>query len=441
MTTTTTLAGLTPERTPARTRLDAVAWLTLYIGLLYFIPSKLIFAPLGSAGSPSMIFGLGSLLLWTFYYVGTTKPVQVRAQPIRIALCLFLFSVGVTYLLAMSGPILSDEISPADVALLALASWAGTLLVAHDGITHRERLNSLVWRIAICGAVIAVLGIIQVLTHTIWVDRISIPGLSASDAAGTYLRGAFLRPAGTAIHPIEYGVVVTMLLPLALHVGFNHTWRQPLVRWTPAVALAAVIPVTSSRSAYVGAIIGITICAVGWPKARRRLVLVLGALGIAALVLVTPTLVSSILSLFTGASEDPSIASRTDSFALAASFIAENPWFGRGLGTFLPKYRIFDNQYLGLLVTVGMVGTVLFLALGAVAIAALVRVRHRAMDDRTRDLASALAAALAVGFVCLIMFDAFAFPMTMGTLFLLLGMAGALRRTEDRVGAMQVERS
>ncbi|WP_046769381.1 O-antigen ligase family protein [Jiangella alkaliphila] len=419
-----------------RTRIDAVAWLTVYVGLLFFVPSKLIVGPLGSAGAPSMVFGLGSLLLWTFFYVGATKPVQVRVQPVRIALCGFLFSVGVTYVLAMSGPINSDEISPADVALLALASWAGTLLVAHDGVRDRSRLDTLIWRVAVCGGVIALLGIVQVLTNQIWVDRISIPGLTASDTAGTYLRGAFLRPAGTAIHPIEYGVVVTMLLPLALHVGFHQTWRHRVGRWIPAAAIAAVIPVTSSRSAYVGAIIGVVICAIGWPTVRRRLVLGVGVAGVVAMTFVTPTLLNSIVGLFTGAAEDPSIASRTDSFSLASSFIAEHPWFGRGLGTFLPKYRIFDNQYLGLLVTVGVVGTILFVALGVVAVVVLLRLRRVVPDESTRDLAMSLVAALAVGFVCLVMFDAFAFPMTMGTLFLLLGTAGALRRTEDRVGAM-----
>ena len=39
-------------------------------------------------------------------------------------------------------------------------------------------------------------------------------------------------------------------------------------------------------------------------------------------------------------------------------------------------------------------------------------------------------AAIITGFACLVMFDAFNFPMTMGTLFLLLGLAGALRRIE-----------
>lgn len=42
-----------------------------------------------------------------------------------------------------------------------------------------------------------------------------------------------------------------------------------------------------------------------------------------------------------------------------------------------------------------------------------------------------LLAAVLAGFVCLFMFDAFAFPMTMGTLFLLLGMIGCLHRVES----------
>ncbi len=115
----------------------------------------------------------------------------------------------------------------------------------------------------------------------------------------------------------------------------------------------------------------------------------------------------------------------------AGDFIARNPWFGRGLGTFLPKYRIFDNQYLLLLVSIGIVGTLAFLALGVTAAVTMFRLRVRLRDEASRDLAMSLAAATCAGFTCLFMFDAFAFPMTMGTLFLILGLAGALRRIED----------
>lgn len=411
-------------------RSDAVGWLTCYLMLLLFVPSRLIVGPLGSAGALSMIFGLGSLLLWSFLFLGAMRRTSSLAQPVRIALGVFLFSVGVTYALAMSRPMSPDEISPAAVALISLASWSGTLLLIHDGIFTRARLNTLIWRFVLCGLVIAFLGLIQLATRQLWVDRISIPGLSSVPGYGLVTRGGFPRPAGTSIHPIEFGVILSMLLPIALHVGFFHTSRPAWMRWSPAIAIGAIVPLTSSRSAYLGALVALLICMAGWSRARRRGLLVVGGVGVLIMSVTAPTFLSSVIGLFSGAGEDPSIASRTGSFSLAFEFLERNPWFGRGLGTFLPKYRIFDNQYLLLLVTVGVLGALAFLALGLTAVVTLVRLRRRLEDEASRDLALALVAAVAAGFACLFMFDAFAFPMTMGTLFVVLGIAGAMRRLE-----------
>ena len=419
-----------PERRLAPSQVDAVGWLTIYVALLLFVPTRLVFGPLGSAGAPSMLFGLGSLVLWILIRIGAGRGGWMAAQPIRIALGIFLVCVGITYVLAMSGPMPPAEISPADVALLALASWSGTLLLTHDNVPDRSRLETLIWRICVCGAIIALLGIVQVLTRQIWVDRISIPGLSGSAGYALNDRGGFPRPAGTATHPIEYGTLITMILPLALYVGFNRIDRPLVIRWLPAAALAAVVPLTSSRSAYLGAAVGLLVCLIGWKRARRIRVLGFVAVGVAAMSVVTPNLFKSIIGLFAGASDDPSIASRTDSYSLAVEFVLRKPVFGRGLGTFLPIYRIFDNQYLLLLVTVGVVGTLAFIALATTAIVTMVRLRLRHKDESTRDLAIALIAAIATGFICLLTFDAFAFPMTMGTLFLILGLAGAARRIE-----------
>jgi polysaccharide biosynthesis protein PslJ len=414
-----------------RTQFDAVTWLSIYVILLFLIPSKLVIGPLGSAGAPSMIFGLGSLLIWFLFRAGAARAPVVTAHPVRIALCVFLFSVGISYAMAMSHPINTDEISPADVALLAVASWSGTLLTAHDGIVNRSRLDTLLWRFVVCGAVVGAIGLAQIATKQTLVDMISIPGLTSTDVAGLYTRGAFVRPFATAIHPIEFGVVVSMLLPLALHVAFFQTHRNLVVRWLPALVLIAVIPLTSSRSAYLGALIGIGICLFAWPRRRQIAILAIAAAGVLLMTIATPNLFNSIINLFAGVQDDPSIASRTGSFDLAFDFVANNPLFGRGLGTFLPKYRIFDNQYLALLVALGIVGTLVFIALGVTAIVMLLRLRRRAAEESTRDLSVALTASIAVGFVCLVMFDAFSFPMTMGALFLLLGMAGATRRLES----------
>ncbi len=74
--------------------------------------------------------------------------------------------------------------SPADVAMLAVVSWSGTLLLAHDGIpiAAARRLSS---GGSPCAAgFLALLGLVQVLTGQAWVDRLSIPGLTAAEATG-----------------------------------------------------------------------------------------------------------------------------------------------------------------------------------------------------------------------------------------------------------------
>jgi O-antigen ligase len=412
----------------ANTRVDAVGWLTVYVVLLLFIPSRLIVAPLGSAGAPSTIFGLCSLLLWAFMFLTAVRRVDLGPQPVRIALGFLLLCVGISYVLAMTRPISADEVSPADVALVAITSWSGTLLLTHDGIHERSRLDTLIWRLVICGGVIAALGLVQVVTRELWVDQLVVPPLSSTPGYGLATRGGYPRPSGTSIHPIEYGVVLAMMLPIALHVGFHHIYRAAVVRWLPAGAVCAIIPLTSSRSAYLGAVIAVSVCMIGWSHRQRLRMLAIAAAGLLAASVMAPRFVDAVLGLFTGAGEDPSIASRTDSISIALQFFAQDPLFGRGLGTFLPKYQIFDNQYLLLLVTIGLAGTAAFVALGCTGVVTMLRLRRELPDAGSQDLAVALAASLCAGFSCLFMFDAFAFPMSMGTLFLVLGLAGALRR-------------
>ena len=155
---------------------------------------------------------------------------------------------------------------------------------------------------------IALLGLVQVATHQLWVDRIAIPGLSSAPAYGLVTRGGFPRPAGTSIHPIEFGVLLSILLPVALHVGFFHTHRAAWVRWLPALTIGAIIPLTSSRSAYLGSVLALLICMAGWSRARRRWILAVGGAGVLAMMVVTPNFLSSVVGLFTGAGDDPSIA-------------------------------------------------------------------------------------------------------------------------------------
>ena len=405
-----------------------LAWLTVYLILLFGIPSRLVFHPLGSAGAPSTLFGLASALVWFLAQLWRSASVSGPRRPVRIALTCFLLAVGVSYVAAMSRPIDSDEISPADVGLLAVVAWSGALLTAHDGLTKLRDVEVLVRRFAFVGGIMAFVGLAQYVTRQALVDRIAIPGLTAVSGVDAFFRNGQVRISGTATHPIEFGALLSILLPIAMHGALHPLGHGMVRRWFPVATISLALALSMSRSAYIGLAVSLLVLLWGWPPALRWRIggafLAVGTL----LALGVPHLFSSVRSMFVTAKDDPSITSRTDSYAVAWQFFERAPWFGRGLGTFLPKYRIFDNNYLGLLVSCGIVGTIAFVAVPVTAIVVLVRRRRRWADAESRDLALSLVAGVTAGSVSLAFFDGFGFPMTMGTLFLALGIAGALVR-------------
>jgi O-antigen ligase len=270
----------------------------------------------------------------------------------------------------------------------------------------------------------------------VWIDRISIPGLSLNNGPyGTLSREGFTRPSGTATHAIEFGVVLTMLLPIALaraawqslHGGVNSF----LSRWVPPAVIVTAIALSVSRSALVGAVVGVAIVILRLAPRMRALALAgAGIVGIVVFVTV-PGMLGSVLGLFTGIGTDTSAQSRIDSYAVALPYIAHAPLFGRGMATFLPRYRIFDNQYLLSTVEIGIIGTTLLLAMFIGAIIAGHRVGRIAPDADIGLMAQGLAGGIAAGAISFALFDALSFPMVPGLLFLFIGLVGALRRLAD----------
>ena len=109
---------------------------------------------------------------------------------------------------------------------------------------------------------------------------------------------------------------------------------------------------------------------------------------------------------------------------------------GRGFLTFMPQYRILDNQYLGLAIDTGLLGLLSLLGLFVVGMVVALRTRFRSSDPATRSLAQSLAASIAAAVASFALFDAFSFPMFAGLTFMMLGLAGCLWRLErDRQDA------
>ena len=432
--------GLGTRADGAPSGADATTILTVYLVLLWFVPSAMVVAELGSAGSPSTLLGIAAFFWWVWYHVRRAEATDSGVQPVRAAMLGWLLVMLVVYAHAMAGPIVGDEISVADNGILRLIGMAGILLLANDGITSYERHRVLLMRLGLAAGAVAVLGLVQYVTHTLWIDRLSIPGLTAG-AAGWELgvRSGFARPSGTSASPIEYGVVLAMALPILIGLvtgGSRH-------RWLFRVLLAATIVsiyLSVSRSAYVCALVGLMVMALSWNLRQRLAALGFMAVASAVMYVSVPGLLGTILGLFSNADEDPSVASRTGSYSVAAAFISDSPLLGRGFGTFLTKYWILDNGYLGLLIEGGILGLAGLLAVLGAGILAASQARRQSTDPDDRQMARALMASIVAGAFGLAFFDTFAFPQTTGCVFLVIGLAGAMRRiSADRARSVPTE--
>lgn len=415
-------------RRPPRTA-DATL-LTVFVTMLLAIPAPMVFAPLGTAGSPATIIAMSSTCLWLWYQIQRDHPVTSGVQPVRAAMIGWLLAMLAVYAHAMAHPISADEISPADSGLLRLIGMTGIVLVANDGIRSLARHRQLVGSLVIAVGMVALLGVIQTITKQLWVDRISIPGLR-SGAAGWELaaRSGLVRPSGTSTHPIEFGMVLTTTLPLAMTLARSASRRRWLYR-VLLIAISISILLSISRSAMICAAVAFVVTVSSWPLAAKVWATASALLVTTVVFLTMPGVLGTITNLFTGISSDSSVASRTGSYDVASMFISRSPLLGRGFGTFLPKYWILDNGYLGLLIEGGALGLlglliVIATAVGCAFRSARIHVHTAERGQLDREIAAALVAAVAAGAVGLAFFDTFAFPQSEGVFFLLIGLAGA----------------
>ena len=115
----------------------------------------------------------------------------------------------------------------------------------------------------------------------------------------------------------------------------------------------------------------------------------------------------------------------------------DHPWLGRGMFTFLPRsYRILDNQWLMILVELGVVGLLAFLAFLLTAFFAARSAFRHAATSRSRHLGLVLSSTIAgARRSASVSTDGWTYRLHSGMSFLVIGLAGAAWRLarEDRV--------
>jgi polysaccharide biosynthesis protein PslJ len=360
--------------------------------------------------------------------------------PVRVVVGLLALTVLVRYAVLHVGYVPVDELLTSDRIVLAIFSWSGVALLAAEGLQDRTELGRVLRTLVGAVAAMAIVGFLQ---FRAGIDLTTlprrIPGLHENvDLVTIQDRSGFRRPSGTATHPIEFGCVIAVVFPLALHAARFDFARSRFRRWLPVAMIAIGIPVAVSRSAILGAAIAGFVVFLGLdPRVRPKALMAVAGF-LVVVYATTPGLLGTLRSFFLSTGSD----SRINDYGPALAHIRQAPWFGHGPGTFIAdsdKNNVLDNQYLLTLIEIGVIGLAVVLVY-LLAAAFLGRgARHRSDDPATRDLGQSLAAASVAAAVTAYTFDAFSFRMFSGVMPLCLGMAGGLwamtrageRSTED----------
>jgi O-antigen ligase len=406
---------------------EAVTLLSIYVFLVMIIPAWLVYLPLGAAGAPSAIF---AVVIFCWYLLTWLHP-SLRAargtQPVRRAAILFGCVVLASYVSANRSGMPPLELNAADRAIISACGWLGVLLLAADAIRSMERLNILLRRMTLGGAVLSALAILQFFTGLDLSSHVVIPGLTnlAGSASDLATRAQFHRPAATALSPIELAAVLVMSLPLAVHYARFAPPHLRVRRWLVALVIGAGLPITLSRTGLTALAAVCLVLLPTWPKRDRRIAYVAGLVGAVAFYILIPGLLTAFRNLFFHTSN----ASRASAFSESVPYITQHPWLGMGPGTFLPQTYFFtDDQYLNALVSIGIIGLLALLALFATGLLTAWNARRATADPGARDLVQSIAASLAASAVAFATLDALAFPIVAGLTFMLIGCIGAAWR-------------
>lgn len=253
-------------------------------------------------------------------------------------------------------------------------------------------------------------------------------------------RGSGFRVYASAEHPIALGALMVMLLPVGVYVAWrNH--RNKL--WWGVVGLIAMAALaTVARTAILMLFTEALFLVAVKPRVLKRVWWLVPPFLVAVNIAVPATFGTLRASFFpqgglvaqqdTNSGGDSS--NRVSDIGPSVQESKTTPWFGQGWGTRVPTKldssktrRILDDQWLGLLLEIGIGGIFAWLWFFGRNVRLLTQAARR--DDTEHGwLLAALAASIFSFAVGMYTYDAFGFPQATLMMFILAGIGIAARR-------------
>lgn len=434
------------DHVPSSERWVLVAAVGLFL-LLATRQNAQVPATLGSSWSTLIMMATGGL--WAL-----TRPYDLRlARADDLAWVTALFFVGTSLLSTGWGWHIGLPFR-ADVSGPDVSSLRGLVLLLYFGFLLRHivsvrALHLLVSAIVVGASVSAAFALIILLTGVdlAAVVRPPLTRMAGASIGDGLMRQGMLRPAGAAGHPLELAFVLSIAFPLT--VTLVAMSRPGARRWFNIACcglIGAGLLVSLSRSALVAAVAAVLVMAIFWPADRaRRLLGTLGA-GAVATLLLSPALISTIVTVFATSGKDDSVHSRARAIEYSIDMVARSPWLGCGDGCLAGRFHPYiDNQYLGRMLEGGVLGVTSFVIfLGAAAIAAaraaqLLRNPTSQADGAARDLAIGLVGAMVPILMITAVLDTAGFPQAWTLMWNVVALSWAssrlARRRHDELAA------
>jgi O-antigen ligase len=420
----------------ARSFFGPLNLVTIWLGLVLLIPSVLVVPGLGAVGTPANLFGLGLAGVWTLGRIQGKSNDELGFQWAYLAFGAYLVGNLMAYMAGHTRGIDPDEALAADRWMLATISYMGVALVAADGLRSRRDISEMLRRTTYFASFVSLLGASQFFTDFDPIRFMTLPGLQLNDGAilSIVVEENFDRVSATAGHPIEFGVVMAAMLPLALHFVMHAPDAQTLRRSRVVLFMIGLgVPISIGRSSTLALGIAMLVLASIWNRRQLITAAFFGVIAMFGLRAAVPSLLGTILTLFTGLEDDSSITARTSDYDEAFDYIGQDPWFGRGPNTFDPgEYLLLDNQLLKSTIEIGYFGVFTLIVMIVVGLNLGRSVLSRAVDDDARHLGQALVASLWALAITLAFADMLFYAQFTGLLFLFIGSAAALNRTKDQ---------
>jgi hypothetical protein len=398
---------------PRTTRL--LPWaLFAFLAMLWMVPFDSIFLPAGlpidmTVDRPLLVGLAGVILLGA----GTAKRERRRFSPIHWAFGAFLAIATLSVLARGEALVRVGELELAVKQLALLTSYAVFFASAAVIIRPRE-ISRLLTATVVLACVTAVAVIVEYRFGTNpfhdWIGPL-FPGYVKPEGLGSIDAIGRKQIFGPTAQPLAAAVMLSIALPLAFARLLAASGRRRTLYALAVVLLIGGAVATQKKTSLVGPAICVLVLLAYRPREMARLA-PLALLLVPLVHLTMPGALGSVVDQFSpdSVTRVNTTKDRVADYSAVKPDLVSRPLIGRGYGSYDQKrHRILDNEYLGLGISVGLLGVLAYLAIFATSFLSAHRAA-RSEDPERAPPGLAIAAAILVALAGGAILDFLSFP-------------------------------